>query len=139
MFNDMFPNIHWLAVLAGAAAYWLLGAIWYSVLFSKPWVKMHNVKTDDPDAKKGMAGMFIGSFVLMFIASTGLGILSSLLYIADVAHAAKLGLLVGICFNFTSIAINFVYLRKPTGLYAIDGGYQVVGTVLAAIVIKLLS
>jgi hypothetical protein len=86
-----------------------------------------------------MAGMFIGSFVLMFIASTGLGILSQLLYIADVMHAVKLGLLVGVCFSFTAIAISFLYTRKPSGLYAIDGGYQVVGTILAAIVIKLLS
>lgn len=140
MFNDLFPNIHWLAVLAGAAAYWILGALWYSpMLFAKPWSKMVNMKMDDPEAKKGMAAMFIGSFILMFIASTGLGILSSLLYIADLAHAAKLGLLVGVCFSFTALAISFVYTRKPSGLYAIDGGYQVIGTILAAVVIKLLS
>jgi len=140
MLTNTLSNLHWLAILAGAAAYWILGAIWYSpALFAKPWVKMHNIKMDDPDAKKGMASLFIGSFILMFVASTGLGILSTLLYIPDVMHAAKLGLLVSVCFSFTAIAIGYLYTKRPSGLYAIDGAYQVIGTILASIVIKLLS
>jgi hypothetical protein len=140
MFNEMISNVHWLAVLAGAAAYWVLGALWYSpMLFAKPWVKMNGLKTDDPDAKKGMGLMFGGSFVLMFIASTGLALLLQLLPGAGVMQAAKLGLLVSVCFSFTANAISYLYTRKPAGLYAIDGGYHLVGSVLAAIVIKLIS
>ena len=140
MLNDLFSHIHWLAILAGAAAYWILGALWYSpVLFAKSWIKMVNLKMDDPDAKKRMPLMFIGSFVLMFVACTGLGILSNILYIADVMHAAKLGLLVSIFFSCTSSSIAYLYTRKPAGLYAIDCGYYVVGTTLAAVVIKVLS
>jgi hypothetical protein len=140
MFNEMISNVHWLAVLAGAAAYWVLGALWYSpMLFAKPWVKMNGLKTDDPDAKKGMGLMFGGSFVLMFVASTGLALLLQLLPGAGVMQAAKLGLLVSVCFSFTSNAISYLYTRKPAGLYAIDGGYHVVGSMLAAIVIKLIS
>ena len=138
--NDLLSHVHWLAVLAGAAAYWILGALWYSpLLFAKSWVKMVNLKMDDPDAKKGMPLMFIGSFVLMFVTSTGLSILSNILYIADVMHAVKLGFLVSICFSLTSISIAYLYTRKPIGLYAIDCGYHVVGTILASVVIKLLS
>lgn len=138
--NDLLSHVHWLAVLAGAAAYWILGAVWYSpVLFAKPWAKLVNLKMDDPDAKKGMPMMFIGSFVLMFLTSTGLGLLSSLLYIPDVMHAVKLGFLVGVCFCFTACGIGYLYTRKPMALYAIDGGYHILGIVIAAVVIKLLS
>ena len=126
-----------IAFAMGVAA---LGALWYSpVLFAKSWIKMVNLKMDDPDAKKGMPLMFIGSFVLMFVASTGLGILSNILYIADIIHAVKLGLLVSVFFSCTSSSIAYLYTRKPAGLYAIDCGYYVVGTTLAAIIIKLLS
>jgi hypothetical protein len=140
MFATLLSNLHWLAILAGAAAYWILGAIWYSpLLFAKPWVKMVNLKMDDPDAKKGMPLLFIGSFVLMFVASTGLGILLQALSVPDAMHAAKLGLLVSVCFSFTANSISYLYTRKPAGLYAIDGGYHIIGTVLAAVVIRLLS
>jgi hypothetical protein len=139
MFNELLSSLNWLAILAGAVAFWILGSIWYSALFSKPWVKMHGVNVDNPDAKKGMALMFTGSFVLMFVASTGIALLLQLLPAGDVGHAAKLGLLVSVCFSFTAMAVNYVYLKKPLGLYLIDGGYHVVGCVLSAIIIKLLS
>jgi len=140
MSNDLLSHVHWLAVLAGAAAYWILGALWYSrMLFANPWIKAHNIKVDDPDAKKGLGMMLVVSFILMFIASTGLGLLSSVLYIPDVMHAVKLGFLVGVCFCFTACAIGYVYTRKPLALYVIDGGYHLVASILAAVVIKLLS
>ncbi|MBV9988440.1 MAG: DUF1761 domain-containing protein [Chitinophagaceae bacterium] len=140
MLSEMISGLHWLAILAGAVAYWILGALWYSpALFAKPWARMVGLKMDDPNAKKGMAIMFLGSFVLMFIASTGLALLMHLIPSGGPAQAAKLGLLVSVCFSFTSNAISYLYTRKPAGLYAIDGGYHVIGTVLAAIVIKLLS
>jgi hypothetical protein len=140
MFNDLVSHLHWLAILAGAATYWVLGAIWYSpLLFAKAWVKLVNLKMDDPEAKKGMPLLFLGSFILMFVASAGLGILSQALAIPDAVHAAKLGLLVSVCFSFTANSIAYLYTRKPAALYAIDGGYHILGTVLAAVVIKLLS
>ena len=140
MFTVLLSNLHWLAILAGAATYWVLGAIWYSpVLFASRWVKLVNIKMDDPDAKKGMPMLFIGSFILMFVTSTGLGILLSLVNMPDAMHAAKLGLLLSVCFSFTSNSISYLYTRKPAALYAIDGGYHILGTVLASVVIKLLS
>lgn len=100
---------------------------------------MVNLNFDDPDAKKGMPLLFLGSFVLMFLASTGLGILSSLLSIPDVVHAAKLGLFLSVCFSFTASSIAYLYTRKPAALYAIDSGYYILGTILSGVVIKLLS
>ncbi len=140
MFNDMLANLNWLAILAGAAAYFVLGALWYSpVLFANPWARMVGLKFDDPDAKKGMPLLFIGSFVLMFIASWCLALLLQLLPGAGTMQAAKLGMLVSVCFSFTAMAISYLYTRKPAALYAIDGGYHILGTVLAAVVIKLVS
>ena len=140
MFNELFSNLHWLAILAGAAAFWLLGAIWYSpLLFAKPWSKLVNLKMDDPDAKKGMPLVFAGSFVLMFVSSIGLGVLLQVIPVTDALHAAKLGLLTSVCFSLSTISISYLYTRKPLSLYAIDGGYYILGTILAAVVIKWLS
>lgn len=140
MFNDMLAQLNWLAVFAGAAAYFVLGALWYSpVLFANPWARMVNLNFHDPDAKKGMPMLFFASFVMMFIASFGLAILLQLIPGGGIIQAAKMGLLVSVCFSFTGQAISYLYTRKPAGLYAIDGGYHIIGTVLAAIVIKLIG
>ncbi len=139
MFTDLLSNLNWLAILGGAAAYWILGSIWYSALFSKPWVKMHGVDVKNPNAKKGMATMFIGSFVLMFVASIGLAVLLKLFPAGGVAEAAQVGLFAGVFFGFTVQATNYLYLQKPAGLYAIDGAYHAIGMMLSAILIKLIN
>jgi hypothetical protein len=94
---------------------------------------------DDPEARKGMPLLFIGSFVLMVAASAGIAVLLQLLPGAGTLQAAKLGLLLSVCFSFTSMAISYLYTRKPMALYAIDGGYHIIGTILSAIVIHLVG
>ena len=83
--------------------------------------------------------MMTGSFVLSFIASIGVGILLLILPYVDFLHAAKLGLLIGICFSATSMSINYLYNRKPLLLYLIDGGYHLFGIILSSVEIKLLN
>lgn len=140
MFTNLVSNLHWLAVLAGTAAYFVLGAVWYShVLFANQWSKLLNINIDDPDSKKGLRVMMIGSFVLSFIASCGVGILLQILPAGDLLESAKLGLLIGICFSVTSMGINYLYTRKPLMLYMIDGGYHLFGIIVSSVVIKLLS
>jgi len=42
-----YGDMNWLAIVCAGLAYWLLGAVWYSALFSKTWrsaVEQHGVK-----------------------------------------------------------------------------------------------
>ena len=58
----------WLAILCAGAAYWVLGALWYSKLFSKPWVQaieQHGIKLQPG----GMAMKLIVTFVANVIAA----------------------------------------------------------------------
>jgi hypothetical protein len=40
-----------------------------------------------------------------------------------------------VCFALTSIAINMLYEKKPMGLFYINGGYQLLGNIIAAAII----
>ena len=49
-----YGKMNWLAVLCAGLAYWLLGAIWYSAIFSKAWrsaIERHGVKLGSPGPK----------------------------------------------------------------------------------------
>jgi len=42
-----YGDMNWLAIVCAGLTYWLLGAVWYSALFSKAWssaVDQHGVK-----------------------------------------------------------------------------------------------
>ena len=136
MGTELFSNINWLAVLVGGVAYFILGAIWYSFIFKNAWIKLSGVDPNDPNMKKGVAGVFLTSLVLMIIASLGVA-----LFIGKIAGpinwmtGAKVGLVAGVCFSFTAISISYLYEKRPLGLHLINGIYNILGCVLAGIVI----
>lgn len=121
-------SINFLAVAVAAIASFALGALWYSpVLFGKAWQKELGF-TDEYLQSGNMAKIFGSSFVMMLIMSFGLAYL--LPNLADGALSAMsglhYGLIIGLFFVGTSIAINLLYQRKSLKLWAIDAFYQII-------------
>lgn len=135
MESTIFSEINWLAVLVATIAWFAIGAIWYSALFQKQWVAHHNINMSDPELKKGTGMIFFLSFLLMFVAVTGIAVLAEVMDITSLKGGVKLGLLTGICFAMTAISITYLYLKKPLGLHAIEGFYHLVGHVIAGVII----
>jgi hypothetical protein len=122
--------------LAAALAYFAIGAVWYSkILFAKKWIALIGIDMNDPNAKKGMGIAMLASFILMAICSTGLAILVSKLEMEGWKNGLKLGALTGICFAASAICINYLYEKKPMALHVINGGYALVGNIVAAVII----
>ena len=135
MHTEIFNNINWLAVLVAGIAYFLLGAIWYSVLFGKKWKSYNASLADAADAKKGAAGIMIFSLLLMIVCALGLEIIAKRYGIFGWSGGLKLGLLTGICFAATAVHISYVYEKRPLGLHLINGLYNILGNVVAALVV----
>ena len=131
-------NLNWLHVLVATIAYLIIGAIWYSFLFQKSWIRHHKIDTNDPEAKKG-AGMIMAlGFIWTFIICTGLAILIfKTTMLGGAMSAIKLGLTTGVCFSALTISMTYLYLKKPFALHLIDGLYHVVGQIVAALILIL--
>ena len=140
MFSEIIKDMNWVAVFVGALAYFMLGALWYSLLFQKQWVAYQGITKEDmekPGAKKGVGVIMFASFVLMFVNSFALSVLVNKMGVWGWMSGVKLGLFTGICFACVSIGINMLYEKKPLGLFFINGAYQVVGNIIAAVIIVL--
>jgi hypothetical protein len=119
---------HW-AVLVSALFLWFLGAAWYSpALFAKPWMAALGISPDHP--KKGLAlgmvssligDLFVAFILLHFILWSG-------------ASTCLMGAFVGfICWLGFFAAIQLpqgIYESRPFRLFAINGGYWLVGLLL---------
>ena len=133
---EILKNIHWLAVLVAAVGYFALGAIWYSkILFAPRWLALLKIDASDPNATKGMAAIMATSFVTILVACIGLAILVAYLHLSTFSQGVKLGALTGICFGSTSISNSYLYEKRPSGLHFINGGYTLVGNIIAAVII----
>ncbi|MGA3160787.1 MAG: DUF1761 domain-containing protein [Terracidiphilus sp.] len=58
-----------LAILVAALYQWVLGALWYSLFFAKPWMTLtgHKAGSRPKAAVVGMITSFIGGLVLAFV------------------------------------------------------------------------
>jgi Protein of unknown function (DUF1761) len=135
MDTSFLSNLNWLAILVAALAYFILGALWYSALFGKLWIKSTGVDMSRPDAKKGAGGIMVFTFLLEFVTCIGLAILVNRLMITGVTSGIKWGLFTGVCFSAIGICISYLYQKKPTVLHLIDGGYHILGNIIAATIL----
>lgn len=137
MNTEFIKNINWIAVVIGALSYFALGALWYSkILFAKQWLMFTKINPKDPDATKGMGLLMFMSFVWMFITAVGIAILRD--RIGDISGwlgGVKLGTVTGVCFGVSAISISYLYEKRPAGLYWINGGYTLLGNIIAAVII----
>ena len=136
MHFDSLQHIKWLPVLLGGLGHFALGAIWYSkILFAKKWIAYTKVDINDPNAGKGVALMFGTSILMAILSSFAIAVLAYKMGTMGFFNGAHLGLLVGICFGVTAISNSYVYEKRPLGLHLINGGYTVVGSMIAGIII----
>ncbi len=138
MNTEIFSQVNWLAVLVAALAYFFLGAIWYSkALIGTKWASLVGINMSDPAKSKGMTKMLVASLILILLTCIGLALLVIRLDLLVVMSAIKLGIMTGVCFAATAVAISFVYENRPAGIYYIDCGYHLVGHIIAAIILVL--
>ncbi len=139
MLHHFTDHVNWVSFLLSTLAYFLIGAIWYSFLFSKAWVRLSNIDMNDPNAKKG-AGAIMGiSFIFMAISCVGLTIFRQLVPMNNYTDAFHLGILLSVGFSTPAISIGYLYTKKPFALYLIDCGYHIVGLTTASVVMHYLG
>jgi hypothetical protein len=130
-----FTNLNWLHILVATIAYFALGAIWYSFLFQKPWIRYQKIDTSNPDARKGAGMIMLIGFIWTFIMVTGIAVLASRIPLyGGTLSGMKLGLTTGIL-SALAISMTYLYLKRPAGLHLIDGLYHVLGQIVAAIIL----
>jgi hypothetical protein len=137
MGTEIFINMNWLAVIVASLAYFFVGAIWYSFLFKNAWIKNSGVNVNDPNAKKGMAQIMLTSLILVFICSIGIAIFLSRVGPSSWMSGAKVGLVAGVCFSVTAISNSYLFEKRPLGLHLVNAGYNIVGCVVAGIILAI--
>ncbi len=112
-------------VLAGAAAFFLVGAIWYGVLFSKAWQKAAGMS--DEDVQSGnMAVLFGLTFLFeVLIAMVLWHLLARTNPAPHVVMMMAVGFAVGIM--IPAVGIHYLYLRKTLTHFLIDAGHMLFG------------
>jgi hypothetical protein len=127
--------MNWLAIICAAAAYWVLGAIWYMALFGKTWaaaMQQHGVKLQ----QSGMAAKMVGNFIANLVAAVVMARLCYRIPVIDLVHGLRIGLGVGVGFSVTAITISYLWESKPFKVWLIDSCYYVLGSIILGLILS---
>jgi hypothetical protein len=116
------PQVNLIAVLLCGVASLVLGGLWYSpILFANAWQR--GAGLSDEQAKSGnMAVIFGGAFVLSLVAAYVFGMFLG--NSMPLTGAVGAGFSAGLCWVAGSFGINYLFERRPLGLWLINGGYH---------------
>lgn len=129
--------MNWLAILCAGAAYWVLGYVWYSLLFGKIWaaeIVRHRGERAAPSSSE-MGAKMIGTFISNLVAAGAMAYLFHRTGIADLSHAMRLAAAAGIGFAGTALTMAYIWESRPTKVWAIDAGYNFAGAILLALIL----
>lgn len=122
-FQQSLETVNYLAVLVAALMAFIIGGLWYSLLFEKSWMKENNF--DKEALKKGNMGkIFGGAFIFSLIISFVLA-----LFLGPERNAmvgASAGFMAGLFWVATAMGITYLFERKSLKLFLINAGYHVI-------------
>jgi hypothetical protein len=122
------------AVFVSALAYWLLGALWYAVLFHKPWVALERV---DINKAQGINQVLLTiiTFVLNLLIAFVLAQICIWRNANTAARGAAVGILLWIGFIGPVTFTSYLYEMRPMQLFAINEFYSLAGLFLMGLII----
>ncbi len=130
--------MNWLAIGVGTAAFFVVGAVWYTALFGRAWQREVGLSDEQLKAGANMPLIFGLCFLLEFLVVMTLGHLFARL---DPNPRATMMIATGFGLTIMSpaIGISYLYMRKPLKLFLIDAGHFVVGMAAVGLVFVLLD
>jgi uncharacterized protein DUF1761 len=117
------------AVIASALAYWLLGALWFDVLFGKRWMGLEHF-TEEQMHSMNPVMPYIITFALNLLIAFVLAQLCIWRNANTAGRGAALGILVWIGFLGPVGYTTYMYEMRSKELFAINEFYPLVGLCL---------
>jgi uncharacterized protein DUF1761 len=117
------------AIVVAAVAYWILGGIWYGVLFNKPWMALEHMTIEQAQSVSPVIP-YIVSFVLELLIAYSIAQICIWRNANTVGRGASVGVLLWIGFVGPITFMNYMFEMRPKELFAINAFYPLAGLVL---------
>jgi hypothetical protein len=117
------------AVLVAAIAYWLLGALWYGLVFNKPWMALEHMTIEQAQSMNPTVPYLV-AFLLELLVAYSVAQLCIWRNANTIGRGASVGVLVWIGFVGPISFMNYMFEMRPWQLFAINEFYPLFGLAL---------
>ena len=127
--RDVIFHLNYVHVLVVSLAGFMLGSLWYGLLFGKAWMagmKITPEMVTADRAKGGMAGYLIKGFVFTLLSTFGLAALIAAHGAPNWKHGAAFGVFIGLFGPVMRMLNGGVYEKRSLKVQVINAGHEVV-------------
>ena len=129
-----------LAVLVAGFALWMVGFVFYGVLFAELWIGLWGFTDAHMVEAEAAAGPAMAAgFVLSIVFAGFLGYALKALKAHGMASAVKWALFLWAGFVVTTMAYDIVYALQPIMLLVLDASHNLVGFIVMALILTALD
>ncbi len=122
-------RINYLAVVVSAVIYWLLGALWYGVLFGNRWMALEGLSPDKIQQMNPTIP-YVVAFVMNLILAYALANVCIWRQADSPGKGAALGALLWVGFVATVTFTTYLFEGRPKELFLINYGYALAGLLI---------
>ncbi|MFA6043245.1 MAG: DUF1761 domain-containing protein [Patescibacteria group bacterium] len=131
-------TINYVAVLVSGLIAMVLGGLWYSpVLFGKVWARIANI--DEAAAKKEAPLAYVKMFILALISAWVLAHFVDYTQSTTFMNGALTGFWVWLGFVATVTMSGVIFEKRPSKLWFLNNGYQLILLVITGGVLAIWS
>ncbi|WP_229244371.1 DUF1761 domain-containing protein [Emticicia sp. CRIBPO] len=134
MMMNQLAHLNWISVLVAFVVYFILGALWFTLFFSKPY-KISLGKENEVLPNKPI--FIVGPALCSLVITLATAVLMSALHIETIDAAIEFALIVGVGYlvaNTVNIAIN-PNVPKPILYGIISGAYHLLGILIVSVIL----
>jgi hypothetical protein len=122
------------AMVVSAVAYWMLGALWYGVLFGQRWMALEGITMEQAKSVNPVLPYVI-TLVLNLLIAFVLAQLCLWRNANTAARGAAVGVLLWIGIVGPIVLTTYMYEMRPKELFAINEFYPLVGLCLMGVIL----
>ncbi|MEQ8417147.1 MAG: DUF1761 domain-containing protein [Cyclobacteriaceae bacterium] len=133
--TDLFTSVNWLGVVAAFVPYFMLGGLWFTVFFKKPYAISLGKENKMPE--KPAPIFIVGPALCTLVITIATALLMYALPVDTMSAAIGFGLIVGVGYlaaNTMNIAIN-PNIPKPIMYGIISSAYHLAGILIVCVIL----
>lgn len=135
---DFFPHVNYLAVLTSGAVIFILGGLWYSVIFKKPWIALMEIPEEK--MREGSGGAMPLMMLMAFLCGLATAYIMAIVINHFAPPTAMRGVMVGtmmwVGFAAPSSFATALFSLTKKPLWMINSTYNLVSFIAAGVILS---
>lgn len=132
-----FPHVNYLAILTSGVVVFILGGLWYSVIFKKAWINLMGIPEEKMKEGSGaMPLLFLGAFVCGLLISYIMAIVINHFSPFSAMRGAMVGTMMWLGFAASTSFATAIFSMTKKPLWLINTSYNWVCFVVVGIILS---